>query len=62
MVLLKKKTDFKELKTIPGFFKTYYDNFKGKLYLEVDKLNHAFIYVSALSQGVGNNDLLLDRT
>ena len=56
-----KKIDFKELKTIPGFFKTYHDDSKGKLYLEVDKLNHAFIYVSALSQGVGNNDLLLDR-
>lgn len=56
-----KKIDFKEFKTIPGFFKTYYDDSKGKLYLEVDKLNHAFIYVSALSQGIGNNDLLLDR-
>ena len=56
-----KKIDFKELKTIPGFFKTYYDDSKGKLYLEVDKLNHSFIYVSALSQGLGNNDLLLDR-
>ena len=56
-----KKIDFKELKTIPGFFKTYYDDSKGKLYLEVNKLNQSFIYVSALSQGVGNNDLSLDR-
>tara|TARA_A100001011_G_scaffold362721_1_gene412013 strand:+ start:6026 stop:6355 length:330 start_codon:yes stop_codon:yes gene_type:complete len=55
------KIDFKELKTIPGFFKTYYDDSKGKLYLEVNKLNQSFIYVSALSQGVGNNDLSLDR-
>lgn len=56
-----KKINFKELKTVPGFFKTYYDDSNGKLYLEVDKLNQSFIYVSALSQGIGNNDLLLDR-
>lgn len=44
-----------------GFFNSYYDDDKGKMYLEVNELDSSFIYVSSLSQGIGNNDLFLDR-
>ena len=43
------------------FFNFYYDDTSDKLYLEVDKLNEDFLYVNALSAGVGSNDIGLDR-
>lgn len=44
-----------------GFFDFYYVKSKDAIYLEVDKLNQEFLYVSSLSQGVGSNDIGLDR-
>lgn len=44
-----------------GLFNIYGGNDKQALLLEVDKLNQPFIYVSSLIQGVGSNDLGLDR-
>ena len=44
-----------------GFFPFYWDEEKGKIYLEIDKLNSEFLYVNALAAGVGSNDLGLDR-
>lgn len=44
-----------------GYFNYYYDNSNGKIYLDIDKLDAEFLYVSALSQGVGSNDIGLDR-
>jgi len=44
-----------------GFFDTYYSIKKDKIYLEVVNLDSSFLYVSSLSQGLGNNDLGLDR-
>lgn len=44
-----------------GFFPFYWDSKKGKLYLEVDKLNTEFLYVNSLPAGVGSNDIGLDR-
>ena len=49
------------LKKQDGFFNFYYDESKDKLYLEVDKLKSEFIYVYSLSNGVGSNDIGLDR-
>lgn len=54
-------TDNKELKKYDGFFDFYYDNDKGKIYLEIDNLDKEFLYVYSLKTGVGNNDLGLDR-
>jgi len=45
----------------PGFFNLYGNNDRSVMLLEVDKLNQPFIYVSSLIQGIGSNDLGLDR-
>ncbi|SMG12277.1 protein of unknown function [Marivirga sericea] len=44
-----------------GFMNYYWDAEKGKIYLEIDKLNEDLIYVSYLSAGLGSNDIGLDR-
>jgi hypothetical protein len=44
-----------------GFLNYYWDSEKGKIYLEIDKLNEDLIYVSYLSAGLGSNDIGLDR-
>jgi len=44
-----------------GFMNYYWDAEKGKIYLEIDKLNEELIYVSYLSAGLGSNDIGLDR-
>jgi len=46
---------------IPGFIDLYWHEDAGKLYLDVENLEDSFIYLSGLSQGVGSNDLGLDR-
>ncbi|MFK5891247.1 MAG: zinc-dependent metalloprotease [Flavobacteriaceae bacterium] len=49
------------VKSYKGYFNFYYDNSTDKLYLDIDKVGTEFLYVSALSQGVGSNDIGLDR-
>jgi hypothetical protein len=44
-----------------GYFNFYYDHSSDKIYLEVKKLNEEFLYVYALSEGIGSNDIGLDR-
>ena len=44
-----------------GFFKFYYHSGKDEIYLQVEKLETDFLYVSSLSQGIGSNDIGLDR-
>ncbi len=44
-----------------GYFNFYYDENKDKIFLEVAKLNEEFLYVRSLSQGIGSNDIGLDR-
>jgi hypothetical protein len=44
-----------------GFFNLYWDQQKGQLLLEIDKLGEEFIYQSSMPRGVGSNDLGLDR-
>ncbi|AMC09948.1 peptidase [Lutibacter profundi] len=51
----------KNFKSYNGYFNFYYDTSENKIYLEVDKLNKEFLYVEALSAGVGSNDIGLDR-
>jgi hypothetical protein len=46
---------------MPGFKNLYWDDDRGRLYLEVAEPDQPFIYVSSLSRGVGSNDLGLDR-
>ncbi|MDP2559612.1 zinc-dependent metalloprotease [Psychrobium sp. 1_MG-2023] len=44
-----------------GFFNLYGSEKQSSLLLEVDKLEQPFIYVTSLMQGIGSNDLGLDR-
>ncbi len=44
-----------------GLFDFYYDAKNDKIFLEVDKLDHEFLYVYSLSSGIGSNDIGLDR-
>ena len=55
---------FKEKKGVTkfeGFVNFYYDENEDKIFLEVDKLDDEFLYVHALSEGIGSNDIGLDR-
>jgi len=44
-----------------GYFTFYWDSKAGKLWLEIDKWNTEFLYVSSLPAGIGSNDIGLDR-
>jgi len=44
-----------------GFFTTYIDNTKGKVWLEIDRLGTEFLYVNSITAGLGSNDVGLDR-
>lgn len=49
------------LRKLDGFFPLYWDNHTGKMWLEIDRFDQEFLYLTALSAGVGSNDLGLDR-
>ena len=49
------------MQAFEGFFRFYYDEKEGKIWLEVDKWNEAFLYVNSLTGGLGSNDIGLDR-
>jgi len=44
-----------------GFMPFYWDAKKGKIWLEVSRFNTEFLYYPTLAQGVGSNDIGLDR-
>lgn len=46
---------------LPGYFNLYWDAKQGKLWLEIDKWGSEFLYQTALSAGIGSNDVGLDR-
>ena len=45
----------------PGFFPLHWDASKGRLLLEVGRLDEPFLYMTSLATGIGSNDLGLDR-
>lgn len=49
------------LQDYEGFFNFHYNEEKDEIYLEVDKLETEFLYVHALTSGLGSNDIGLDR-
>ena len=49
------------IQSFKGYFNFSWDDDKGTILLEVDKINEEFLYVNALSAGVGSNDIGLDR-
>jgi hypothetical protein len=44
-----------------GYIPFYYDGNKDKIFLQIDNLEADFLYVNSLSQGIGSNDIGLDR-
>jgi hypothetical protein len=44
-----------------GYIPFYYDENKDKIFLQIDNLEADFLYVNSLSQGIGSNDIGLDR-
>lgn len=45
----------------PGFLTFYWDAKKGKIWLEINRFNQELLYYPTLAQGVGSNDIGLDR-
>ncbi|MCI2227933.1 zinc-dependent metalloprotease [Polaribacter sp. MSW13] len=44
-----------------GYFTFYYDDTKDKIFLQINNLETDFLYVRSLSEGIGSNDIGLDR-
>ncbi len=51
----------KEFHKLEGLFDIYYDQSTDKMLMRVDELEKEFLYVNALSSGIGSNDIGLDR-
>src|ERR1700752_2224054 len=50
-----------EMQKYPGFFTYYWDAHDGKIWLRIDKWNSQFLFYESLPNGVGSNDVGLDR-
>jgi len=53
--------DNKNITKYDGYFTFYYDEGNDKIFLEIENLDKEFLYVNALSEGIGSNDIGLDR-
>jgi hypothetical protein len=51
----------KNLKKYEGYLNFYWDENSGKIWLEIDKLDSAILYINSLPAGLGSNDIGLDR-
>jgi Met-zincin/Domain of unknown function (DUF5117) len=49
------------MRKFPGFFTYYWDAREGKIWLDIDKWNADFLFHESLPNGVGSNDIGLDR-
>lgn len=49
------------MKHLPGLLPLHWDEKRGKLYLEITRLNEDFLYIDSLPYGIGSNDIGLDR-
>lgn len=49
------------MQKMPGFFTYYWDAREGKIWLQIDKWNTEFLYIESLPDGMGSNDIGLDR-
>jgi hypothetical protein len=54
-------TKLAAMEKFPGYFPFYWEKQTGKIWLEIDKLDEEFLYVSSLAAGVGSNNIGLDR-
>ncbi|MEL6628602.1 MAG: zinc-dependent metalloprotease [Bacteroidota bacterium] len=55
------ETFTEDMERFEGYFPFYWDEEKGKIWLEVIREGEEFLYVNSLSAGVGSNDIGLDR-
>lgn len=51
----------KDLTAYEGYFRFFWSEREGKIYLEIDRWEEEFLYVNSLTAGVGSNDIGLDR-
>ncbi len=51
----------KEVKKYNGFIPFYYNEKTDNIFLEISKIDTEILYVNALSEGLGSNDIGLDR-
>lgn len=49
------------MEAFAGLFPMYWDETEGHLFLEVERWEDEFLYVSSLTAGLGSNDIGLDR-
>ncbi len=49
------------MEEMPGFITLYWDESKGKIYMEIDELDKEILYYPSLAAGLGSNDIGLDR-
>ena len=51
----------KSMSKTAGYISFYWDESKGNIFLEIDKLDQEILYVNSLPAGIGSNDIGLDR-
>ena len=51
----------KGLQRMEGYFPVYKDDANGKIWIEINRLDQEILYVMSLPQGLGSNDIGLDR-
>ncbi len=51
----------KSMTKTEGYVNFYWDEVKGNIFLEIDKLDQEILYVNSLPAGIGSNDIGLDR-
>ena len=47
--------------SMEGYFNLYWDEFAGKMYWEIDKLDTEFLYQISMGSGLGSNPVGIDR-
>lgn len=55
------ETFTKDMEKKDGFLPFYWDTKKGKIYLEIKQFDTELLYYPTLAQGIGSNDIGLDR-
>ncbi|MAD11359.1 MAG: peptidase [Flavobacteriaceae bacterium] len=56
-----KYSKYDSMKMYSGFFNFFYNTENDHIYLEISDLEKEFLYVNSLSEGIGSNDIGLDR-
>ena len=51
----------KQFRKLDGFFPVYWDERKGRVWLEISRWNTEFLFLDSLPAGIGSNDIGLDR-